>query len=118
MYTYSTNMMGPMTHWYDTNQIPYTLSTRYSTLFCRTITTKVYDHHWYGGRIDIYGGEGYPIEAALPIMRDDSYGAFSDWLSKLSTLTPLYFSELRSLFEQSNPPLILFEEHTCTNSTT
>lgn len=110
MYTYSTNMMGPMTHWYDTNQIPYTTVTRYSTLFKRTITTKVYNHHWYGGRIDIYGGGGYPLETHLPIMRDDSYGTFSSWLSTLSTPTPLDFSELRTLFEQSNQPLILFEE--------
>lgn len=112
MYTYSTNVMGPMTHWYDTNQIPYTTVTRYSTLFKRTITTKIYDHHWYGGRIDIYGGDGYPLETHLPIMRDDSFGLFSQWLRTLKVDYLLNFEQLRELYEQSHPKLILFKELT------
>lgn len=110
MYSYRTNIMGPMTHWYETNNIPYTTVSNYSDLLGRKIEYKIYDHHWFGGRIDIYTGEPYPEETHLPIMRDDSFNLFSQWLRTLKVDYLLNFEQLRELYEQSHPKLILFKE--------
>lgn len=109
-FTYSTNMMGPMTHWYETNNIPFTIIKTYSKLFSKEIEYKQYEP-WYGGRIDIYGGSGYPDELCLPIMSGESYGIFSEWLGKFSSTDIKSFEELRELFEKETKfKLVIFEE--------
>ena len=108
-FTYSTNMMGPMTHWYETNNIPFKLIKTYSKLFNKEIEYKHYEP-WYGVRIDIYG-INYPDETGLPIMSGESYGRFSQWLDKFSSTHIKSFEELRELFEtETNFKLIIFEE--------
>ena len=110
-YTYSTNMMGPMMHWYEDNNIPYTVkivNNKFTDF--KDEERKVYDQ-WYGGRIDIYGGPGYPDECRLPIMSAESYGRFSRWLETYSSEEIKCFEELRELFEtQENFKLIIFDE--------
>lgn len=113
MYTYSTNMMGPMTHWFESNNIPYRVTKTYSKLFDKEIEYKTYEP-WYGGRIDIYGdysGFGYPDECGLPIMSGESYSRFSRWLEKYSSEELKTFDELRLLFESEEDfKLIIFDE--------
>ncbi len=109
-YAYSTNMMGPMTHWFESNNIPYTVTKTHSKLFNKEIEYKTYEP-WYGGRIDIYGGSGYPDECGLPIMSGESYSRFSRWLAKYSSEEVKTFKELRELFESEEGfKLIIFEE--------
>lgn len=110
IYTYSTNLMGPMSHWFIANNIPYTETKVYSKLFDKEIVYKTYEQ-WYGGRIDIYGGPGYPDETGLPIMSGESYARFSRWLQTYSSEDMKSFEELRELFETSeNFKLIIFDE--------
>ena len=109
-YTYNTNLMGPMTHWFESNNIPYTKRKVYSSLFDKEIEYKTYEP-WYGGRIDIYGGLYFPDEVGLPIMSGESYGRFSRWLEKYSSEEVKTFEELRELFElEENFKLIIFDE--------
>lgn len=110
-YTYSTNMMGPMLHWYESNNIPYTIriANNKFTNF-KDEERKCYEQ-WHGGRIDIYGGPGYPDETGLPIMSAESYGRFSQWLETYSSTELKSFEELRELFEtQENFKLVIFDE--------
>lgn len=110
-YTYSTNMMGPMMHWYESNNIPYTIriANNKFTNF-KDEERKCYEQ-WYGGRIDIYGGPGYPDETGLPIMSAESYARFSQWLETYSSTELKSFEELRELFEtQENFKLVIFDE--------
>lgn len=109
-YTYYTNMMGPMTHWFETNNIPFKPIKTYSKLFNKEVEYKEYEQ-WYGGRIDVYGDTGYPDELGLPIMSGESYGRFSKWLELYSSPDLKTFEELRKLFEYSeNFKLIIFDE--------
>ena len=108
-FTYSTNMMGPTTHWYETNNIPFKLIKTYSKLFNKEIEYKHYEP-WYGGRIDIYD-TNYPDETGLPIMSGESYGRFSQWLDKFSSTHIKSFEEIIELIEtKTNFKLIIFEE--------
>ena len=110
-YTYSTNMMGPMQHWFQTNNIPYTvqIANNQFTNF-QDSERKIYEQ-WYGGRIDIYGGSGYPDECGLSIMAGESYSRFSNWLETYSSSELKSFEELRKLFEsEENFKLIIFDE--------
>lgn len=109
-YTYSTNMMGPMLHWFQTNNITYTITKTYSKLFNKEIEYKTYEP-WYGGRIDVYSDSHYPDETGLPIMSGESYGRFSLWLQTYTSEQIKTFKELRELFEtQENFKLIIFDE--------
>lgn len=110
-FTYNTNMMGPMLHWFQTNNIHYTIqiANNQFTNFQDT-ERKIYEQ-WYGGRIDIYGGPGYPDETDLPIMSGESYSRFSHWLETYSSEELKSFEELRELFEsEENFKLIIFNE--------
>ena len=110
-FTYSTNMMGPMLHWFQTNNIPYTvkIANNKFTNF-KDEERKIYEQ-WYGGRIDIYSGAGYPDECGLPIMSGESYSRFSRWLETYSSSELKSFKELRKLFEsEENFKLIIFDE--------
>ena len=104
-------MMGPMQHWFQTNNIHYTIqiANNQFTNFQDT-ERKIYEQ-WYGGRIDIYGGAGYPDETGLPIMSGESYSRFSRFLETYSSEELKSFEELRELFEtQENFKLIIFDE--------
>lgn len=111
-YTYNTNLMGPAgLWWFEQNNIPYTIKIMNNkfTNF-KDEEFKRYDP-WYGGRIDIYGGPGYPDEDGLPIMSGESYCRFSRWLEKYSSEEIKSFEELRELFEsEENFKLIIFDE--------
>lgn len=105
-WTYNTNMMGPMLHWYEANNIPYIIkiSNNKFTDF-KDVPRKVYEQ-WYGGRIDAHCSDindidydHYGRETSLPIMDSESYGNFSDWLSKFSSVRFLEFSELKNIYE-------------------
>ena len=110
-YTYNTNMMGPMLHWFQTNNIPYTIKIANNKFTdFKDEERKVYEQ-WYGGRIDIYGGPGYPDETGLPIMSGESYSRFSRFLETYSSEELKSFEELRELFEsEENFKLIIFDE--------
>ena len=104
-------MMGPMQHWFQTNNIHYTvqIANNQFTNFQDT-ERKIYEQ-WYGGRIDIYGGPGYPDETGLPIMSGESYSRFSRFLETYSSEELKSFEELRELFEsEENFKLIIFDE--------
>lgn len=109
-YTYSTNMMGPMLHWFQTNNIPYTIkivNNKFTNF--KDEERKVYEP-WYGGRIDIYCDSGYPDETGLPIMSGESYGRFSLWLQTYTSEQIKTFKELRELFESEEDfKLIIFD---------
>ena len=110
-FTYSTNMMGPMTHWYQSNNIPYTIKIANNKFTNFQDEERKCYEQWYGGRIDIYGGQGYPDETGLPIMTAESYGRFSQWLMNFSSSEIKSFDELRELFEaQENFKLVIFDE--------
>ena len=111
-YTYNTNCMGPYgLWWYEENKIPYTIkiSNNKFTNF-QDHEQKVYEQ-WYGGRIDVYSGSGYPDELGLPIMSGESYARFSRWLLNFTSDDIKSFYELRQLFEESEDyKLAIFEE--------
>ena len=91
MWTYSTNYMGPMPHWYEINEIPYREMTWYSELFEKEITTKQYTPEYAGGRVDAYGDyddedyEPYGVNLYVPIMTVESWNRYSDWLETVQT---------------------------------
>lgn len=107
MWTYSTNMMGVFgIWWYKENNIPFTISKRYSKYFDKEIEFTTYEQ-WYGGRIDCYCDNTddvdydiYGTEVSLPIMDSQSYSAFSDWLDSVKTDRLYMFEELQGMFER------------------
>lgn len=85
MWTYNTNIMGPMTHWYETNNIPYTIKKIDSSIFGK----KEYKDYelYHGGRIDCYCDnqkdpdyDPYNRELSLPIMKSESVYYLNKWL--------------------------------------
>ena len=103
MFTYSTNWMGPMLHWYVSNNIPYTETTSYSTFFNKEVTYKNYEQY-AGGRIDVYCSDishpdydPYGTNLHIPIMRAESWNRFSDWLHTFSSDELLQFEQLHKL---------------------
>lgn len=92
MWTYSTNIMGPMKWWYEKNNIPFKKIKKYSKTLKKEIEYIVYETNYSGGRIDCYCDNindpfysKYNQELPLPIIEDISYQFFSDWLEKLET---------------------------------
>lgn len=82
MITYSCNWMGPInTKWIEEN-----------------------GDGWSGGRIDISGipDSHYGEEYALPIMRNEDWCLFCEWVSKVSTEKQVEFKELIEWFEKDN----------------
>jgi hypothetical protein len=88
-FTYSPNVMGPINgDWIEEN-----------------------GSGWIGGRIDIYGGyDHYPDETELPIMSNESFNRFDEYLEELVTSTRWNFDRIRKEFEKHNEPLVLFRE--------
>jgi hypothetical protein len=110
MITYSTNWMGPVSiRWYKNRGLTRVVTKTYGD------ETLIYDEiieNWSGGRIDIYGtGDPYNQEIGLPIMRDDHYRRFSEWLSGIITENVLSLSELVNMYEQNNPKIVWWEEY-------
>lgn len=103
MVTYSTNMMGVWSNsWYEKNNIPYTMTRRYSEILGKEIEVKEYHQHYYCGRIDIRGvpDEPFGLEYGLPVMGCDSWEVFSEWLDGLETEEVLHYTEIINKFEQ------------------
>ena len=92
MISYSTNWMGPIAlRWYDDNNIPFTATTQISRLTNKEITIKTYETYWAVGRIDIYGLDNVDYydgrsEMSLPMMRQEDWATFSEWLNKVTTI--------------------------------
>ena len=108
-FTYSTNMMGPMMHWYKSNNIPYTIKIANNKFTDFQDEERKCYEQWYGG-------SGYPDECGLPIMSGESYSRFSNWLETYSSSELKSFEELRKLFEsEENFKLIIFDELRCKN---
>lgn len=125
-WTYSTNMMGPMLHWYESNNIPYTLSEGYYSEFLKEENGeprwiepyKTYEQY-AGGRIDCYCNDPedpdfdhYGRETGLPIMEAKIYQEFSDWLDDVVTERFQEFDDLKEMYEnETGKKLILFREN-------
>lgn len=66
--------------------------------------------HCSGGRIDIHGtGDDYPDEIALPIMLDECYRDFRDWLSTFETDDVWTLEQLVEFYERDNPKIVWAE---------
>ena len=67
--------------------------------------------HWSGGRINIdHPSFQYADEVLLPIMHEEDYGRFGNWLLDFTSEEQMSFTELRAAYEQDNPRLRLFDE--------
>ena len=117
MWSYNTNYMGPMMHWYERSKIPYTMKTSYSKLFEKEITVKVYQDDYAGGRIDCYCSNPddpdfnpYGEELGLPIMKLKSYGLFSEFLDGFHSSSLMSFEELKELYEERYEKLEIWED--------
>jgi len=116
MITYSTNWMGPVnTDWYRSRNLTMikTVVQEEDSKFTSRKKGDVYEveeitQHWAGGRIDIRGeGLGpYGDEMGLPIMRDDCYIRFSDWLHTVKTDDVWTLAQLVELYEKDNSKII------------
>lgn len=105
MWTYSTNIMGPMTHWYESSNIPFKIVKKFSKFLNKDIEYKIWDKNYYGGRIDCYCDntndpdfDPYNRELGLPIMEAESFGKFDNWLVKIKTPRLYSFEELQQLY--------------------
>lgn len=106
MITYSTNWMGPVSlQWYEDRNL-----TTIKTVMVKDQLVETVDivQHWCGGRIDVRGeGLGpYGDEIGLPIMRGDSWRAFSDWLDTFETDDVWTLAQIVELYERKNPKII------------
>ncbi|NBP03823.1 MAG: hypothetical protein EBU90_27735 [Proteobacteria bacterium] len=117
---YRTNFMGPIsTDWYKHRNLITTKSevletdSRISNLKKGDIFE--YDHiieRWCGGRIDVYGTDDpYGYELSLPIMREDSYRLFSNWLETFETDDVWTLNQLVEFYERTNPRIIWADEY-------
>jgi hypothetical protein len=103
--------------WYEQNNIPYTVGKHYSQLFNKEVEYRNYEQ-WYGGRIDCHCNnyddtdyERYGVELGLPIMDNESYYRFSEWLNSVSTISLVNTEELIQLYEyKTNHKLRLWED--------
>ena len=72
---------------------------------------KEHGDHWSGGRIDIdHPSFQYSDETDLPIMHQEDYNRFGAWLFDFASEHKMSFSELRAVYERTNPRLRLFSE--------
>lgn len=88
MIRYSTNWMGPVN--YD--------------------WVKEHGEGWCIGRIDVSGTDSdYPEELALPMMRAEDWGRFSDWLDTVETDFMWTLTQLVDQYEKTNPRITWWE---------
>lgn len=104
MITYSTNWMGPASiDWFKNRGLTKVVT---KTFGSETLTYDEITENYSGGRIDIYGtGDPHGNEIGLPIMKDDDYRRFSEWLRSIKTEKILSLNELVSMYEQNNPKI-------------
>jgi len=117
MWTYRSNYMGPMMHWYETNNIPFVEIETYSSFFKKEIKYKHYEQY-AGGRIDCHCSniedpdyDHYGQELGLPIMEAESYANFSQFLDTIRTSTLLTTRELVELYQLRFETLNIWEEY-------
>jgi spore coat polysaccharide biosynthesis protein SpsF (cytidylyltransferase family) len=89
--------MGPVPRWYVENGLDYK-ETPYA-----------------GGRIDVYGlnsEEFYKgkTELSLPIMREEDYYVFSDWLESFHSEELMSLKQIINLYEKDNPKIRWFNQ--------
>ena len=106
MITYSTNWMGPVSlQWYEDRNL-----TTIKTVMVKDQLVETVDivERWCGGRIDVRGGDlgPYGDEIGLPIMRGDSWRAFSDWLDTFETVEVWTLKMLVDQFEMTHEPIV------------
>lgn len=89
---YFLNFMGPMSHWYDKNNVPY-------------------DETWCCGRIDVEDGTTFGAEISVPVMSQASWAALGNWLWNLETEEPLLdLEDIVNLFEkETGAKLVWFD---------
>ena len=81
---------------------------RYSTNWMGPINMDWIKQHgegWSAGRIDIYGDGLYPDEIALPPMKSEDWGRFSDWLDTVETDYMWTLRQLVTQYEKTNPKI-------------
>lgn len=105
IWSYSTNLMGPMNHWYETNKIPFKILLTKATKYNSKGRKKVYKQYSCG-RIDCYCNNEdnqnyshYGEEIGLPIMTSDSFSPFSNWLDSFTSRKLLSFKEIQIIYE-------------------
>ena len=112
MVRYLTNFMGPIsTKWYEDNNIPFILSSHWSTIFGKEVSHKHYEQ-WCGGRIDVYGtDEMFNPEIALPVMKAKSWNRFTKWLDNYKTKEIQTLDNiLKAYYDEGNPKIIWWEK--------
>ena len=95
-FTYSTNMMGPMNHWYEKHNVPFTWE--HFTFDGKDDKIKSYDYH-AGGRIDIHCEEPWQ-ELGTPIMTGEDWDNLSYFCDEFSSETQLNEDEFFTAFEK------------------
>ena len=85
MFSYSTNMMGPMNHWYEKHNIPFTW--KHFTFDGKSNKIKEYEPY-YGGRIDIFGDEPWQ-ELSCPILAGEDWDNLSKFCDEFESETQL-----------------------------
>ena len=82
---YSTNWMGPMNmDWIEKN-----------------------GSDWAGGRIDMHGGDwSYPEEIGLPMMKQEDFNKFSNWLDTIETDDVWTLQQLVKQYEKTNSKIV------------
>lgn len=105
MIRYSTNWMGPVSlKWYEDRNLTTTKTVMVKDQLVETVDIT---QRWSGGRIDVSGtGEPYGDEIGLPVMRDDCYRQFSDWLDSVETDDMWTLAQLVEIYERTNPKII------------
>lgn len=118
-YSYNTNWMGPVSmEWYRSRGLTTTVREvlEHDSKFTDLKKGDVFEREditeqWAGGRIDIYGGRGYPDEIGLPIMHGADYGNFSKWLEDIKSAKKLNLDQLVAMYEVENPKIRWAREH-------
>jgi len=96
MISYSPNSMGPMTHWYEKYDIPYTW--HHYTWEGEEKKRKQYKQY-AGGRIDIYGDEPWQ-ELGCPIMTAEDWNELHYFCDEFKSEKQLNESEFFAEFEK------------------
>lgn len=119
---YSTNWMG-VAHmkWYtDRNlTVKKTVTVRENSLLVKHGKHKPGDtyevdepiQYYSVGRIDFYNNiEGMRDEMSLPLMKNEDWGRFSNWLETVETDFPWTLEQLVELYERTNPKIEWWKE--------
>lgn len=104
MWSYDINIMGPVSSWYEREKIPYKIL---EDTIDKSKQLKLYEEMWCGGRIDCYCSDvtdknydKYGVELELPIMKEDSYIKFTEWLDSFTSKELLEFEIIKDTYEK------------------